>query len=95
MGKNEDFCFKCHREEVKGAPKADVYSVNGMTFNTMYNTFASYGSDGVFIIWNKDSKSKYRSSKKFPGPMTAASFSDDGKLLAYAIGYDWTKGFEG
>ena len=26
--------------------------------------------------------------------MTTCDFSDDGKLLAYAIGYDWTKGAE-
>jgi len=94
MGKQEDFCFKCHRDEVKGATKADVYSVNGISFNIQYNTFATFGSDGMLIVWNKDSKSKYKSSKKFPAPQTAAAFTEDGKLLAYAIGYDWTKGFE-
>lgn len=94
LGKQDDFCFKCHREENKNQNKADVYSVNGIAFNTQYNTFATYGSDGVIVIWNKDTKSKYRSSKKFPGAFTAADFTDDGKLLAYAIGYDWAKGFE-
>lgn len=95
MGKNEDFCFKCHREENKAAQRADVYAVNGITFNTQYNTFATYGSEGAMIVWNKDSKSKYKSSKKFPAPFTAASFTEDGKLIAYAIGYDWSKGHSG
>ena len=94
LGKQDDFCFKCHREESKQSSKADVYAVNGITFNTLYNTFATYGSDGMIVIWNKDTKSKYKSSKKFPLPFTASSFTDDGKLLAYAIGYDWSKGFE-
>lgn len=68
--------------------------MNGIAFNQQYNTFATYGSDGAIIVWNKDTKSKYKSSKKFPSPFTAASFTEDGKLLAYAIGYDWSKGFE-
>ena len=94
MGKNDDFCFKCHREEIKQESRADVFTVNGIAFNVQYNTFATYGSDGAIIVWNKDTKSKYKSSKKFPAPFTAASFTEDGKLLAYAIGYDWSKGFE-
>ena len=61
--------------------------MNGIAFNQQYNTFATYGSDGAIIVWNKDTKSKYKSSKKFPSPFTAASFTEDGKLLAYAIGY--------
>ena len=57
-----------------------------------YNTFATYGSDGAIIVWNKDTKSKYKSSKKFPAPFTSAAFTEDGKLLAYAIGYNWSVG---
>ena len=92
-GKGADFCFKCHREETKQPqPKADVYAVNGITFNTLYNTFATFGSEGSIIIWNKDTKAKYKASKKFPAPVTASHFAEDGKLLAYAIGYDWCKG---
>ena len=95
LGKADDFCFKCHREENKNLGKADVYSVNGITFNQQYNTFATYGSEGAIIVWNKDTKSKYKSSKRFPASFTSASFTEDGKLLAYAIGYDWSKGYEG
>ena len=94
-GKNSDFCFKCHREEQKQQQRADVYAVNGITFNTTHNTFATYGSEGTIIIWNKDTKAKYKASKKFPAPFTAAHFTEDGKLLAYAIGYDWSKGHGG
>ena len=55
----------------------------------------SYGGDGNFYTWNKDLKSKYKSSKKFPSPITAGDFNQDGTLLAYAIGYDWSLGAEG
>ena len=27
------------------------------------------------------------------GPVTATAFSSDGKRFAYAVGYDWSKGF--
>lgn len=74
---------------MKGAQKADVFSVNGITFNSMYNTFVTWGGDGSWNIWNKDSKSKYKSSARFPAPMTAASFIDDGTMLAYAVGNDY------
>ena len=68
--------------------------MNGFSFNEKYNTFCSFGSDGVLTIWNKDTKSKYKSTKKLPAPITSSCFSDDGTLLAYAIGYDWIKGYE-
>jgi len=41
-GLPEDFCFKSHRVEETGK-QAQVYSVNGLSFNKTFNTFASYG----------------------------------------------------
>lgn len=72
-----------------------MWSVNGFAFNKKYNTFASYGGDGTYVTWNKDTKSKYRSSEPFPEPIVAADFTEDATLFAYAIGYDWQKGAEG
>ena len=89
-----DFCFKCHRMDTPHEKKAQVFPVNGFTFNQEYNTFASYGGDGVIATWNKDTKSKYRGSKRFPHPIVAGNFSDDGEYLAFAIGCDYQKGYE-
>lgn len=94
-GASKEFCFKCHRNENASTKTADVYQVNGFAFNKQHNTFASYGSDGVYVTWNKDTKSKYKSSKKFPSPITACDMSDDGTMIAFAIGYDWSRGAEG
>ena len=47
LGKQDDFCFKCHREESKHSSKADVYAVNGITLNTLYNTFVTFASNGM------------------------------------------------
>ena len=88
-GTSKDFCFKCNRKEDANAKTATVWSVNGFCFNKKYNTFASYGGDGTIVTWNKDTKSKYRSSEPFPEAIVAADQSEDGQMLAYAIGYDW------
>ena len=62
-GKVANFCFKCHRvEEPTNKTEANVFSVNGFAFNKRYNTFCSYGSDGLITTWNKDRKAKYRMS---------------------------------
>ena len=95
LNKDADFAFKCHRLETTGQKTADVYSLNHIAFNKAFNTFVTIGSDGHFYTWNKDTKSKYKSSKKFPGPLNCADFSDDGKMLVYGMGYDWSKGAEG
>lgn len=92
---SKDFCFKCHRKEDQQSKSATVWAVNGFCFNSKYNTFASYGGDGTYTTWNKDTKSKYRSSETFPEPIVAADQTQDGQLLAYGIGYDWQKGAEG
>ena len=72
-----------------------MWSVNGFTFNKKYETFASFGADGTISTWNKDKKSRLRGSGNFGQPIVCADFSEDGTFLAYAIGYDWSKGAEG
>jgi mRNA export factor len=69
--------------------------VNGFSFNKQHGTFYSYGSDGGYTSWNKDTRAKYRASELFPGAIVAADLVDDGTMFAYAIGYDWARGFEG
>jgi WD40 repeat protein len=71
-----DFCFRCHR--VDDDQESKVHTVNGISFNKKFNTFASIGSDGNYTVWNKDTKSKYKYSKNpAPLPMTAVCFSED------------------
>jgi mRNA export factor len=35
-----------------------------------------------------------RNFPKVAGPVTAVSFTRDGMALAYAVGYDWAKGYQ-
>jgi len=92
----EDFCFKSHRvDDTSTPPKpSQVHAVNGIAFNKQFGTFVTYGQDGSWFIWNKDTKSKLKNTKAGPHPITAADFLDNATQLAYAFGYDWGKGAE-
>jgi len=92
-----DFCFKCHRKEGQSSASSsekqdDIYTVNCVAFNKLYNTFVSAGSDGQWCTWNKDTKSRYKQSNKSSHPITAASFSDDSAILIHCHGEDWSLG---
>jgi mRNA export factor len=52
------------------------------------------GQDGCYFFWNKDNKSKLKSTKPGPCPLTAGDFLENAKMYAFAIGYDWGKGAE-
>ena len=69
--------------------------VNDIAFHPTHNTLVTVGSDGRFSFWDKDARTKIKTSEQFPLPLTSCAFSHDGKILAYAIGYDWSKGHEG
>ena len=100
---NKSFCFKCHRKEEKqnGQSVADVFSVNGFCFNKKHDTFYSFGGNGEWVSWNKDTRAKYKSNaermvaNQTAPPIVAGDQTEDASMFAYAIGYDWSQGMEG
>ena len=72
----------------------NIYTVNDITFNKAFNTFATAGSDGTWVTWNYHTKSRYKLGD-LKSPLTSAAFSPDGILLAVATGEDWSKGARG
>jgi len=80
-----NFAFKCHRND------KDIYAINDIAFHNL-GTFATCGSDGNYIFWDKDSKQKLKSFSPCPLPVTCCEFNPGGNLFAYAMGYDWSKG---
>ena len=98
MGKDEegkdDFAFRCHRN-TKNNPVL-VYSVNDIAFNPVYGTFCTVGSDGIYSIWDKLNRSRLfeRSETQDKTPLTACDYNSNGNLLAFAVGYDWSRGAE-
>jgi len=80
-----NFAFKCHRND------KDIFAINDLAFHN-FGTFATVGSDGNYIFWDKDSKQKLKSFVPCPLPLTCCEFNPGGNMFAYAIGYDWSKG---
>ena len=91
-----NFIFKCHRvkhrKDASDSPQ-DIYGVNTIAF-TNRNTFATGGSDGNIVIWDKDHKNRLTTLDKFEKQTTisALTFNPMCNLLFYAHSYDWSSG---
>ncbi|KAF2872485.1 WD40-repeat-containing domain protein [Massariosphaeria phaeospora] len=91
-----NFSFKCHRQQdPANRDIAKVYSVNAISFHPQHGTFSTAGSDGTFHFWDKDAKHRLKGYPEVGGSITATGFSRNGDIFAYAISYDWSKGFAG
>lgn len=96
----KNFSFKCHREPVQTGSSnqtADkVYSINDIAFHPVYGTFATCGSDGKFVFWDKDARNRLKGFANLPShlPITSCAFNRSGNMFAYAYSYDWSKGHQ-
>lgn len=85
---SKNFTFKCHREQ------NDIYAVNSLAFHPTMGTFVTTGADGCFNFWDKDSKQRLKQMSKCKAPIPCGAFNNDGKIYAYAVSYDWSRGAE-
>ena len=85
------FAFKCHRMNKARL----VFPVNDIKFSC-YNTFVTAGSDGIYNIWDKDSKQRLKGRPAPPVqnamPIVGTDFNSAGTILAFAESYDWFRG---
>lgn len=90
----DNFTFKCHRSN--GAPNGfqDIYAVNDIAFHPLHGTLSTVGSDGTFSFWDKDARTKLKSSELLEQAVTKCAFNSNGQIFAYAVSYDWSKGHE-
>ena len=102
--RTETFTFRANRTESKG------FAVNTISGNTKYDdTFATGGSDGIINFWNHKSKTKIsnfidsrtvtnknykRDELEIHPSITESAFHPRGDYFAFAIGYDWSKGYK-
>ena len=91
---NTDFAFKCHRN-TNNTPTL-AYTINDIAFNPVYGTFCTVGSDGNYCIWDKLNKSRLfeRNDPSDKTTLTSCDYNSNGNLLAFASGYDWSRGAE-
>ncbi|KAF2086154.1 WD40 repeat-like protein [Saccharata proteae CBS 121410] len=91
-----NFSFKCHRaNDPTQRDVAKVYSVNAISFHRQHGTFSTAGSDGTFHFWDKDAKHRLKGYPEVGGPITSTDFNHSGSIFAYAVSYDWSKGYTG
>lgn len=87
------FAFRCHRDG------ALIYPINAIDTHpdpAHGAAFVTGGGDGMYTIWDKDKRTRYREVKAAPAsPITSMLWNPTGDLLAYSKGYDWSKGAEG
>jgi len=89
---NSNFSFKCHRDPPVGN-MTSVYSVNAISFHPVHGTFSTAGSDGTFHFWDKDAKHRLKGYPTVGGTISATDFNRTGNIFAYAVSYDWSKGY--
>ncbi|KAJ5466882.1 hypothetical protein N7475_004634 [Penicillium sp. IBT 31633x] len=89
-----NFSFKCHRETPPAnRDVCNIYSVNSITFHPIHGTFSTAGSDGTFHFWDKDAKHRLKGYPAVGGPIPTTAFNRTGNIFAYAVSYDWSKGY--
>jgi mRNA export factor len=87
------FSFKCQRVNKTASKESNVYSLNSVVFNPQYGTFATAGSDGTFSFWDKDSRHRLKGFPSLNATIPVVNFNRTGMLFAYALSYDWSKGY--
>ncbi|XP_026281590.1 protein Rae1 [Frankliniella occidentalis] len=94
QGPKDNFTFKCQRINGPNNQYQEIYAVNDIAFHPLHNTVATCGSDGTYNFWDKDARTKLKSSEQFDQPITRCCFNHNGQIFAYALSYDWHKGHE-
>ena len=92
----DNFTFKCHRSNpATPANVQDIYAVNDIAFHPVHCTLATVGSDGRYSYWDKDGRTKLKTSEPINDQsLTCCAVDARGQLFAYASSYDWHKGHE-
>ncbi|MCJ1437325.1 RNA export factor gle2 [Xylographa pallens] len=89
-----NFSFKCHRQTPPNTRDiANVFSVNAISFHPEHGTFSTAGSDGTFHFWDGNAKHRLKGYPEVGGTISATAFNRTGSIFAYAVSYDWSKGY--
>ncbi|KAG8878273.1 hypothetical protein FRB97_002672 [Tulasnella sp. 331] len=93
----KSYSFKCHRKDLPNTRDGtNVYSVNTVNFHLQQgSTFSTSGSDGNFCFWDRDQRMRLKTFDTAPGPIACTAFNRSGTMFAYAVSYDWSKGYAG
>ena len=65
--------------------------VNCIAFHPVHGTLATVGGDGKYSFWDKDARTKLKTSEAMDQPISSCAFNFNGNLFAYSVSYDWSK----
>lgn len=68
-----------------------LHQVNCIAFHPSYGTLATVGGDGRFSFWDKDARTKLKTSDAMEQPISSCAFNFNGNIFAYSVSYDWSK----
>ena len=86
---NDHIIFVFHKFST---PVCCIYGqVNDIAFHPVHGTLSTVGSDGRFSFWDKDARTKLKTSDQFDQPITTCAFNAQGNIFGYASSYDWSK----
>ena len=86
-----NFSYKWHRitkEDEDGSKTSFIYPVNDISFHPKFQTFASWGSDGLITTWDPDARKRLW-KRQFDWGINSVSFNRDGSRLAVGICYNY------
>lgn len=86
----DNFTFKCHRTEPVNNTQ-EIYPVHDVAFHPQHMTLVTAGADGKYSFWDKDARTKLKSSEQHQMPITKVAIHGQGEIFAYALGYDWSR----
>lgn len=89
--------FKCHKIDAGSSlSQTTLYPVHGIGFHPKSKNFVyTAGGEGNIYFWDYVAKNKIKGFDYKGVPVTKVKMSPDGLLMAYGLGYDWSKGIEG
>lgn len=91
----DEILFRAHKKEnPQDKSEKYLFQINAIGFNHNFaNLMYSCGSEGVLNFWNTKQKTKSADFNHGDNTsVTAADMHPTGKYLAYALGYDWSRG---
>ncbi|KII72751.1 mRNA export factor [Thelohanellus kitauei] len=91
-----EFSFKVNRVNNPSRMNSQLaYPVHDIEFHPRTYVLALGGGDGSVSFWDIQNHSNVLNLKAACLPVTSIAFDSSGRLLAYAIGYDWSRGIRG
>ncbi|KAF0992988.1 hypothetical protein HZS_350 [Henneguya salminicola] len=90
----KDFTFKVNRMVQPSRVNSQFafpVSIHGIEFHPRTYVLALAGGDGSVSLWDIQKHSQVHMLNRSSLPVTSLSFDSNGRVLAYAVGYDWSR----